>query len=240
MPALVQNLRYAMVEAASWRLASEFASAHCDRVRLLSSRTFGAHYDVITVATRNVTPHPLVHINRAGSIQVVGRFDRRPVEYNAAGRSWDEYLRSDPRDFLRALEKQAGLPAPHSNGYPTREALVYRLLAALINAQMLSIQPWTVHCGWTSGPHPGYYEAGFEAIPGANSRRSVSLIDDPYAIPETRFWFVGRDQSPLLCFEISGRCWDASGSERDVMRIFEKEGRHVWRTLTRIAGSYLP
>lgn len=87
-----------VLEAASWRLASELVRRHPDRLRILRTHPGGGQYDCLTVTTR-AADGGVIQLNRLGTIQVHERFGSteappsEPVE-------WDTYLRADPREFL--------------------------------------------------------------------------------------------------------------------------------------------
>src|SRR5579875_1503510 len=87
-----------VVEAASWRLASELCRRHPGRARLFRGHPGGGMYDVLWIIGSGPGNHLDIRLNRVGTIQVHGRFDGCPPEWPAT--PWDEYLRSDPRMFL--------------------------------------------------------------------------------------------------------------------------------------------
>ena len=99
----------AVLEAASWRLASALLRRHPDRLRLIRAFPAGGQADCLWLLSRDGGAGD-VRLNRHGTIQVVTRFDRLPVTGPELV-CWADYLRTDHRDSVRTLEAQAGLPA---------------------------------------------------------------------------------------------------------------------------------
>ena len=99
-----------VLEAASWRLASELVRRHPLTTRVLHTHPGGGQYDCLTITSPTATGGT-IQLNRNGSIQVHQRFDDSP-DPQWEPTSWDEYLRADPRAFLNVLERAAGLPTP--------------------------------------------------------------------------------------------------------------------------------
>src|SRR3954451_21205428 len=102
-----------VLEAASWRLASELYRRHPTALTLLRAHPGGGQSDCLWLlpALPKGEHAGDVRLNRAGSIQVLERFDGRSNVENAAW-TWDDYLRAEPRQFLASVELAAGLPAP--------------------------------------------------------------------------------------------------------------------------------
>jgi hypothetical protein len=84
-----------VLEAASWRLASELLRRHPDTTRLIRAHPRGGQSDCLWVLPTAGKTGDL-RLNRHGTIQVLERFDGRPAgEWRPT--EWDEYLRADPR-----------------------------------------------------------------------------------------------------------------------------------------------
>ena len=84
-----------VLEAASWRLASELVRRHPLTTRVPHTHPGGGQYDCLTI-TSPTGVGGAVQLNRNGTIQVHDRFDgRSDAEWEHT--DWDNYLRADPR-----------------------------------------------------------------------------------------------------------------------------------------------
>ena len=224
-----------VLEAVSWRLASELVRRHPDTTRLIRGHPGGGQSDCLWLLP-NVGATGDVRLNRVGTIQVLERFDGRP-EGEWLPTEWDEYLRADPREFLHRLEVAAGLPVPQQVPAATPMTLTYRVLAAIASTAIKSVHPIEIELGYidTSGYGGGPNDAlaSFPAIPTELLR---ARDDDFYEQPGYRFWIVLRDDVPVLAFEQRhGLAWtphhDASFS---VMGLYEESRRHLLVTALKL------
>lgn len=224
-----------VLEAASWRLASELARRHPTTTRLIRAHPGGGQSDCLWF-TPTAGETGDIRLNREGTIQVLERFDGRPADMWPPT-EWDEYLRADPREFLHGLEVAAGLPTPQHVPAATTTTLTYRVLAAIAATAVKSVHPIDIQPGMidTSGYGGGPNEAldSFTAIPAELLRPAD---DDFYRQPGYRFWIVLRDDVPVLAFEQrAGLAWtqhhDASF---DVMDLYEESRRHVLVTTLKL------
>ncbi|WP_375502610.1 hypothetical protein [uncultured Jatrophihabitans sp.] len=98
-----------VIEAVSWRLASELHRRHPSTTGLLRWHPGGGQSDCLSLRSTSGEEGD-IRLNRNGTIQVTARFDGRAPTRPPT--TWDDYLRADPRQFLHGLESDAGLPAP--------------------------------------------------------------------------------------------------------------------------------
>jgi hypothetical protein len=224
-----------VLEAASWRLASELVRRHPDTTRLIRAHPGGGQSDCLWLLP-TAGPDGDIRLNRNGTIQVLERFDGRPAD---AWRptEWAEYLAADPREFLHRLETVAGLPVPQVVPAATPTTLTYRILAAIAATAFKSVHPIEIQPGVidTSGYGGGPNDAldGFGAI-------SQDLLrprsGDFYGEPLYRFWIVLRDEVPVLALEQSeGWAWT---QHHDVgfstMGLYEESRRHLLVTAMKL------
>jgi hypothetical protein len=202
-----------VLEAASWRLASELVRRHPNTSRVLRTHPGGGQYDCLTITTP--TAHGgTIQLNRHGTIQVHERFDGKPVE-NWEPVEWDDYLRADPREFLDRLERESGLTRPAQVPASVPMTLTYRVLAALAATAVKSAHRNEIQPGYidTSGYGGGPNDAldSFPSIPD-DLRRTRE--DDLFGQAGYRFWIVMRNDVPILAFEQDmGMAWTPHHSE---------------------------
>lgn len=211
-----------VLEAASWRLASELVRRHPLTTRILHTHPGGGQYDCLTI-TSPMGDGGSVQLNRKGTIQVHDRFDGRTDEqWEPTG--WDDYLRADPRTFLDRLERASGLPTPSHVPPSDPTTLTYRVLAALVVTAVKSVHPIDIESGQfdTSGSSGGPNDAldSFPAIPETLRR---ARDDDLFEQAGYRFWIALRDRVPILAFEQDeGTAWTQHHDEGfDLMGLYD-------------------
>lgn len=184
---------HSLIEAASWRLASELVRRHPATTRMYQTHPGDGMYDCLSVQA--LDGNGQVALNRAGSLHVLDRFDGRPVDWESS--SWAEYLRADPREFLGRLEAAAGLPAPSTIPASTPASLTNRVLAAIAATAVKSVQPVFIVGAFVSEGQCGEREplAPFAGIP---SYLAAAPIDDLPWERGYRFWVVVRGGEPIL------------------------------------------
>jgi hypothetical protein len=199
-----------MLEAASWRLGSELVRRHPGLLSLYRTHPGGGTYDCLSLRTDEAA---LIDLNRNGSIHVLERLDGSPSTWRAA--SWDEYFRSDPRQFLDGLEIAAGLPRPGQVPSSTPTTLTLRILAGIAAAHVKTIHPIDIRSGMldTSGYGGGRADELFDAFPAIPDDLLQDRPDEPLGQGASRFWFVLRDDAPILALETStGSAWTSHHS----------------------------
>lgn len=189
-----------MLEAASWRLASELSRRHPFTTRLIRAHPGGGQSDCLWFLPTTDGPGDL-RLNRNGTIQVLERFDGRPADWPPT--EWDDYFRADPREFLGRLEGAAGLPSPQQVPAATPRTLTLRVLAAIASTGMKSVHPIEIVPGLTdtSGYGGGPNRTAFESFASIPTELLAAEPDDLFGEPGYRFWFVFRDDVPVLAFE---------------------------------------
>lgn len=217
-----------VLEAVSWRLASELARRHPDAVRLIRAHPGGGMSDSLWLLPTTGNKGD-VRLNRNGTIQVLERFDGLPPR-GWEPVAWETYIGADPREFLDRLEVAAGLPTPTHVSPSTPTTLVYRVLATIAATAVKSVHPIEIQAGFidTSGYGGGLNDAldSFSAIPGDLRRPREN---DLFGEPGYRFWIVVRDDVPVLAFEQhEGVAWT---SHHDmgfpVMDLYEESRRDL-------------
>jgi hypothetical protein len=189
-----------MLEAASWRLASELSRRHPATTRLIRAHPGGGMSDCLWLLPTDGGPGD-IRLDRNGTIQICSRFDGRPTDF--APTEWDDYLRAEPRDFLAMLEAEAGLVSPSHVPSTTARTLVLRVLAAIACTAVKSVHPLEVVPGFidTAGDYGGgVNEEALDSFPIEPELLELQE-DDFYGEPGYRFWFVYRDDVPILAFE---------------------------------------
>ena len=238
------EIHRSVIEAASWRLASELVRRHPDEIRLVRGHPGGGQYDVLwlrRLGDGNQIDPGNVPLNRNGTIQIHGRFDGKEVR-DWEPTEWDEYLASDPREFLLRLEAAAGLDAPSTTPASTPTTLTYRVLAAVAATAVMSVHPIDIQEGFIDSSDWSGPNATLDRFP-IESARLVAGPADLYGQAGYRFWIVVRDGEPLVAVDqADATAWaPAGGTPFNLVELYRNLGRDVavvaGEVLRRGAGS---
>lgn len=219
-----------VIEAASWRLASELMRRHPTGARLFRGHPGGGQYDVLWIkevgADGMAVDGGNIPMNRNGTIQVHGQFREVPGrDWEPTG--WDEYLAAEPKEFLERLERAAGWAAPKQVPAATPTTLTYRLLAAMTAGSMKSLHPITIEMGYVDTS--GYGGGSNTLLRQFTLPDSITALrpDDWFEDPGYRFWIPCRDGKPLMLIEqTSAQVWfPGEVAAVDAMWLFRKFGR---------------
>lgn len=230
MVLLMEDFDRSVVEAASWRLASELVRRHPTAVRLIRGHPGGGQSDCLWLLPL-VGDNGDVRLNRVGTIQVLDRFDGRPSD-QWRPTEWTEYLFAEPRAFLDRLERAAGLPSPPQVPSATPRTLTYRVLAAIAATAFKSVhqieiqQGYVDSSGYDAGPNENL--DGFPIDPAHLRALPGDLFDEP----RYRFWIVVRDRAPVLAVdEADALAWTPHGATPiELMALYEQSRRHLLTT----------
>ncbi len=184
---------------------------HPQRLALYRTHPGGGTYDCLSVRPPQET---LIDLNRNGSIHVHQRLDGTPTPWRPA--TWDEYFRADPRRFLEAVESAAGLPRPKQVPSSTPMTLTLRVLATIAALNVKVVHPIDIVSGMldTSGESGGRQDDLFDAFPAIPDELLRTTPDDTFNDAAYRFWFVLRNEAPILAFETStGSVWTSHHPE---------------------------
>jgi hypothetical protein len=223
-----------VIEAASWRLASELVRRHPERLRLIRGHPKSGSSDMLWLFALDGTPGEIA-LNRIGAIHVPARFDGRPSEWKPV--DWQEQLLADPREFLHRIEAAAGLPAPPKVPPTTPRSLTLRVLAAIAATAFKTPKPIDIEMGFidTAG-YGGGPNAKLQLFTGIDRQLLAARDDDFYGEPGYRFWVVNQAGEPVLCFEHeSASAWTRhTESTYDLMSLYDESRRHLLVTALKI------
>lgn len=218
-----------VIDALSWRLASELLRRHPHDLWLNRGHPGGGLYDCLMIGSGSGLPKLM--LNREGTIQVHGRFGGGESDWRPA--SWEQYLRADPAAFLLALEAAAGLPTS-SPAASSRPVLVYRVFAVLSALTSKHPDPYVFEQAYidSSGDDDGPNDA-IAAFPAAAAELAKARLVEPRSEPGFDYWMVFRRGEPQWVFERSrARVWTHKGSKpADLMKLYDRSGRDVHITV---------
>lgn len=188
-----------MIEAASWRLASELFRRHPDKYRLIRGHPGGGQYDVLWLLPLHKGGGE-IRLNRNGTIQVEGTYDGRPSE-PWRPTAWNEYLEANPFEFVKRIEQAAGLASPTNAPASTPQSLTYRILAAIAVSGFKTLRPIEVQLAFidSSGMGGGSNEH-IDAF-GIERHRMEPAADSYFGTALYEFWIVTAQHKPILAID---------------------------------------
>lgn len=158
---------------------------------------------------------------------------------------WSNGLLGDPADWVRTVERHAGLEPP-SRGLPpsTPRSLVLRTIAAFLAAAAGSRERWTAVTGIGMD---GLRHDLLQAIPDVHAHWRGGGGDGAAA---TRLWMIcptmggtsedrGAIGQPALAFSDRGHVWTASGRSEAIVHLYRHHHRRLHALITDIAGDLL-
>lgn len=233
---------FALADTATWQLAVELVRRHPDELWVIRTHPMDGHYDCLSVRRLgDVLGSPSVAINRNGTHVKIDRFDGEAGSAESPLMSWgDAFAAADPRDWIRNLERAAGLRPP-TRGLPpsTRSSIALRWIGMFLRIHLGSRERWTA---WNDWSEIDFDESptDFDAIPAA--RHWLRAQNDPGAAAHV--WFVGVDENGdkniSFALNSSGTLWSATGESVDLLDAYRSCRSSMWRLLAETAADLLP
>lgn len=231
-----------LIEIASWRLVSELHRRYPEKFKIIETHPGGGIYDCLTLieALIDRKQRHIADFNRVGRFHVFNRFDDK--EPKEPFHIWPEMLRSDnPIAILDRVSDLLGLQVPSTLPSSTPTTLVYRFISAFLNHFTFGKDKWECRNGYfDSSDILGSYEVSdFEYFSLAQQRLRSVFPDDVLEQPAYRFWFLRKDEKPMLCLETTGVVWNLKGASFNLIDLYKKSNR-IWPVVYEVAGDYLP
>ncbi len=129
-----------LIEAFSWRVASEMSVRFPDRIEIIETHPGGGTYDCLTLVLTPATGRcERIDLNRNGSAHVHSKDD-----FVSVSDFWERCVASDDlRDPIAELCELAGLKAGVEEVLPTtEESLCFSIMANVTSALALDARPW--------------------------------------------------------------------------------------------------
>ena len=227
-------------EIASWRIVSELLRRYPNKFIIIETHPGGGTYDCLSLYTKK--DEHCISLNRGGSLHVFMRFDSQHAHHESYP-VWDELSNHENyKGVLDTICRLMNLKVPHHLPPSTSSVLVYRFIATFLAHSSFGVDFWECRNGMFDSSAP--YECGgvkndFDHFPKAKERLRINLKGDVLNQPAYRFWFIKKNNEPVLCLETSGKLWTKEGLEYNLMEIYKKEKR-IWPIIYQTAGEMLP
>ena len=226
-----------LVEIASWRIVSELSRRYPGKFKVIETHPGGGQYDCLSLYAKK--QKHIAAFNRVGRLHIFENFDgsqqERPLDI------WRDMMESyNPKETLDKISGLIGLPIPGKLPSSTPTTLVYRFIAEFLTHAAFGNHDWECRSGYedTSG-YGGGVRSYFKKFPQARERLRIGLPDDFLEEPAYRFWFLCRENQPVLCLETNGMVWTEKGKAYILTDLYASK-RKVWPMIQEIAGDLLP
>jgi hypothetical protein len=208
-------------EALSWKLVSELHRRHPGDFTVIETHPGGGQYDCLSLWAGSQT---VADLNRVGGFNVFS---------GGQGIPWQELwsaglVEGGIADLLDRMSRECGLTIPAQLPPTGPETLVYRVMAGVSAALVFDKASWEWRNGQldTSGCNDqGYRDQWFDAFPGAKAAARAGLPDAPFGNSKYGFWFLLKDDQPMVCLSKNSLCWDSAGEEFNLTALYRRERR---------------
>jgi hypothetical protein len=229
-------------EIMSWRFITEFWRRFPKHFYLIEGHPGGGQYDCLVLMTRGKnSPRFAIDVNRGGgSVH---------IHMNAFGLGDDMTLHSDwlsrmlqptPK-FLDEIAQEVRLVPPKHLPTSTPTTIVYRFISDFLTHTMGRLERWECRNGYldTSGDGGGKRHHLFEKFPGLRKEENLRKIEPFYGEYAYNFWFLLKNDVPVLCLDTSGITYRRDGSSYDLGHLY-KGNRKIWPLIFEVARDILP
>ena len=218
-PADHRPLSRNLIEAMSWTLVSEFLRRYPRRFSVYETHPGGGMYDCLSIYDGKTH---FCDFNRNGSIHLWATPQGSGLT-DSITKPWELMVQQDvPRDLLNRICTGLQLKIPSKLPAADAPTILFRVVAAFMRMNAFDLHEWRLVNGVldTSG-YGGGNRSDFDAIPGLRERLRIAPAPPGHTDRAYSFWFLRRDERPLVGFEINGTAWGATGARLD----FEKQYR---------------
>lgn len=215
-------------EALSWKFVAELHRRHPDRFTVIETHPGGGQYDCLTLWGNN---QAIADLNRLGGFYA----NERQIPWQEV---WPSGLTEGGiADVLNRMSEACRFKVPAQLPPTNPETLTYRVMAGVAAALVFEKDTWVWRNGQldTSGcDDQGYRDQWFEAFPGAKAASREGMPNQPFANSKYGFWFLLRNDQPVVCLSKTSLCWNSDGDEIELVGIYRRV-----RRIHRLIGTVL-
>ena len=221
-----------IIEALRWKLIAEFMRRHGAAYTVIETHPCGGTYDCLTLLRGEFTA---AHLNFGASFTACSPGGENRVE---SADLWSRALEEGGmRDVLDRMSQCCGHDIPAKLPPTNRETLAYRIMTGVASILAFEPESWEWRNGQedTSGyGDQTYRDRWFQEFPGAEEDRQQKRVDDPFGLPAYRYWFLLRNEKPVVCLSKDAVLW---ARNQDACDLFEEYSRS--RNIHTVAGQVL-
>ncbi len=228
-------------EVLSWRVMAEMCRRFPSRFHLIEAHPGGGLYDCLALLTKKPSPKFAISITRGGSLHIHKEafgLDGGMVSYS----DWlDRMLREPPQTLLDSIADETRMKIPAKLPPSQPATLIYRYIAEFLTHSIGTLDYWECRNGFedSSGSVGGIRQEFFDMFPDLQNEdnlRCGPMMYDSYAY---NYWFLLKNQEPMLCMDTSGRMYFRSASSVELTKLYRRN-RKIWFLIHQTALDYLP
>ena len=224
-----------LVEIVSWRFVTELWRRWPKHFDLIEMHPGGGQYDCLALRTKGEHSETVIDVNRGGSVHThIGEM-----------RNYSDWLERmlgrTPTTFLDEIANGARLPIPKKRPPSTPATLTYRYISDFLTHSVGRLENWQCRNGFedTSGYGGGVRRHFFEQFPLLRKEDTIGHGTPICGCHEFNFWFLLKDEKPVLCLDTSGRLFRRDGACHDLPSLY-KHDRRIWPLICETALDILP
>lgn len=223
-------------EIISWRFVTELWRRWPKRFDLIEMHPGGGQYDCLALRTRGQDPTIAIDVNRGGSVHI----------HIAGARVYSDWMERmlgrSPDLFFDEIAHETRLPVPKKRPVSTPTTLTYRYISDFLTHSIGRLENWQCRNGFadTSGYGGGVRRQFFEQFPLLQKEDTIRYGTPICGHHEYNFWFLLKNEKPVLCLDTSGRLFRQDGTCHDLPSLYKFNGRRIWPLICETALDILP
>jgi hypothetical protein len=213
----------ALIELASWTLATEMIRRAPKLLYIMETHPGGGQYDCLSIV-RTDLPKWICAFNRVGSLTAFSWFDSgRDCDSRPQIDVWDRIAKGDStQEILDEICNLVRLPIPSPLPAGTAASLTYRVITEALRMKTFVPKRWICLNGVCDSS--GFMDSGirrklFSYFP---SVEPPSESEESYNPHPLRYWFLCCDDEPMICLETTGRGYSRNGVMIDLKSIYAR------------------
>jgi hypothetical protein len=224
-------------EIISWRLISEIFRCYPNRFDLAETHPCSGQYDCLSLY--DAQGRHILDLNRGGSLHTFINCRTGEYDHQTDERIWDKALTTDDiKDVVTEALDRIGLAWPKKRPAITPKILTYRFIADFLSHAAFGRDQWRCTNGCFDSSEYGFGEVkDFKLFPAA--KESMRDMPKKFNNPAYNFWFIRKNNDPLLCLSENGMVWRCDGKTYDLAKLYTHD-RRIWNLIMQVAGDLLP
>ena len=237
----VEDIRQ-LEEVLSWRIVTELWRRFPSDFTLIEAHPGGGQGDCLMLVIDGPVKMFAIDVNRGGGSMHICKEAFGLGDDTTLVSDWvNRMLQPKPERFLDEICKEARLVSPKPLPPSTPATIVYRFIADFLTHSIGRLDRWECRNGYadTSGYGGGKRNnlfKEFRSLAKEDNLRHTKTFHGEYAY---NFWFLLKNETPILCLDTTGMAYRTDGSSYDLVRMYKDE-RRIWPLIFEVAGDMFP